>query len=593
MSLVTDPETIRELEALRGQPQPSQGVISNPDLINELESLRNKRELSKPVPKEVTQEVQEQGSTLGNIGRTALSMGTAIAAESAAGLWGLMTFAGTGDFRRAVKEIEETREALTYTPGTVGGQQNLQAIATVLAPLAEGIETVSENSADLAFKYTGSPEAAGVAAAIPLVALELAGIKGVRSAGRGVKQISEADVRKAQKAMLTHPELKYNGSVAEVKLNNNGRLVEDKAGKALVKAGVRENDASVITNSTKQTKQGMKDMIRLFEEGKGNDVIAMANKTTNPIGRSITNRLQSLKTVRSGLGKRLQAVVDGDLGETKVDISSSIAPINTMLNEAGIKPILRGNKLVLPKDWHVGTTFGLKNMAGVRKTIEDAYALFDIQTTGGITDLKSAHGLKKNLDELVDASKLSEAGVTQQTIRKIAEMRKAVNDELSKVPQYGAVNDELGKVIQAMAPFEKFLEPGQKFTDAKVTDIVGNTMKTVSSDSVAAAALRQDLLAVEKYMRDANIAFPDDPAALIQFREALLNNFNISPATTVDYGTGSRLGSAAVSLSLGNTFGAGHDAAQLIRIGMKKRQANKLAKDNKKAFNIIKMSVNQ
>jgi len=363
--------------------------------------------------------------------------------------------------------------------------------------------------------------------------------------------------------------------------------------KNVVKAGVRENDASVITNSTKQTKQGMKDMIRLFEEGKGNDVIAMANKTTNPIGRSITNRLQSLKTVRSGLGKRLQSVVDGDLGKTKVDISSSIAPINTMLNEAGIKPILRGNKLVLPKDWHVGTTFGLKNMAGVRKTIEDAYALFDIQTTGGVTDLKSAHGLKKNLDELVDASKLSEAGVTQQTIRKIAEMRKAVNDELSKVPQYGAVNDELGKVIQAMAPFEKFLEPGQKFTDAKVTNIVGNTMKTVSSDSVAAAALRQDLLAVEKYMRDANIAFPDDPAALIQFREALLNNFNISPATTVDYGTGSRLGSAAVSLSLGNTFGAGHDAAQLIRIGMKKRQANKLAKDNKKAFNIIKMSVNQ
>jgi len=337
MSLVTDPETIKELEALRGKPQPSQSTVSDANLIKELEGLRTKRELSKPVPEDVVEEVQEQGSTVGNLGRTALSIGTAIAAEPFAGLWGLMTFAGTGgDLRRTVREIEEARETLTYTPGTVGGQQNLQAVASVLAPLAEGLETISENSADLAFKYTGSPEAAGTAAAIPLVALELAGIKGVRSAGRGVKQISEADVRKAQKAMLTHPELKYNGSVAEVKLNNNGRLVEDKAGKALVKAGVRENDAAVITNSTKQTKKGMKDMIRLFEEAKGNDVIAMANKTTDPIGRAVTNRLQSLKTVRSGLGKRLDSIVQGDLGKTKVDITTSIAPINKMLNDAGI-----------------------------------------------------------------------------------------------------------------------------------------------------------------------------------------------------------------------------------------------------------------
>jgi hypothetical protein len=52
-------------------------------------------------------------------------------------------------------------------------------------------------------------------------------------------------------------------------------------------------------------------------------------------------------------------------------------------------------------------------------------------------------------------------------------------------------------------------------------------------------------------------------------------------------------GGLAVSSAVGNTFGAAHDASRLISAGMSKKEASRLANQNKKAFNIIKMAVNQ
>jgi hypothetical protein len=597
MSVVTDPELIKKLKKKqqKGTDTPV-GVVTNPELIKTLQQKQTK--LIEDMPVEPVEDTKpsavEEGSVIGDFGRTAASIATAIAAEPLAGLYGLASYAATGgDFRRAVKDIEQAKQTLTYMPETRGSQESLQAIGEFMAPLAEGIETVSDNFADVTFEYTGSPNLAGVAAAVPLVALELAGIKGVRAAGGGVVKLKDADIRKAQKASLLDPELKYDGSVAEVKLDPKGRLVEDKVGKKLVENGIRENDVAVITKSSKPTKTQMKEMIKVFEAGRGNDVVAMSSRTTKPIGVSITNRLQSLKTTRAGLGRRLQGIVDSDLGNTKVDISSSMDEINKTLNAEGIKPRVNAQgKIILPKDWYKGTRFELKSLAGVRRTIEDSYKLMSMTSTYGVTDLKSAHKLKKNLDEMIDASKLTEDGVPANTIRQVANMRARVNAELSKVPEYASVNKELANVIQAMAPFEKYLKPGESWSDAKVVEVVGASMKNLASDSASASSLVQDLAAMEKYMRQAGIAFGDDPKALIRFRQTLSENFNVV-TPSADGTVGRTVGSAAVSLALGNKFGAGHDAARLIGAGMKKREAKKIANQNKKAFNLMKMAVNE
>lgn len=595
-TLVTDPELIKRLRKKQQAPVKPEGVVINPELIETLDKKREAQIAKAPSELDPTSKssVVKEGSVVGDFGRTAASIASGIVAEPLAGLYGLASYVGTaGDFRKSVRNIEQARESLTYLPETEGAQQNLQAIGQFLSPVAEAIETVSDNSADIAFEHTGSPELAGVAAAIPLVALELAGLKGIRSTAGTAIKLKDADVRKAQKAALTDPELKYDGFVAEVKLDPKGRLVDDKVGKKLVENGIRENDVSVITNSTKPTKSQMKKMISAFEASKGNDVIAMSNKTTKPIGVSVTNRLQSLNTTRAGLGNRLDRLVKSDLGNKKIDISSSMKDINETLNVEGIKPRVNSQgKVFLPRDWYKGTIFESKTLSGVRSAIEDSFTMMSNASSYGITDLKSAHKLKKNLDLMIDASKLSESGVPGNTIRQIAKMRAKVNTQLSEVAEYGAINKELANVIQAMAPFEKYLQTGQKWSDAKVSDVVGASMKDLASDSSSSVTLVQDLSTMEKYMREAGISFGDDPKALIRFRKTLAENFNMEP-NTVNTGAGRAVGSAAVSLSLGNTFGAGHDATKLIAAGMKKNEANKLAKQNKKAFNLMKMAVSE
>ena len=72
--------------------------------------------------------------------------------------------------------------------------------------------------------------------------------------------------------------------------------------------------------------------------------------------------------------------------------------------------------------------------------------IFDMKTMLGQTNLKYAHTLKKNLDELVDAAKLADAGATGNTIRSIAAMRRQINDILGEVDAYGAVNGELSHI---------------------------------------------------------------------------------------------------------------------------------------------------
>ena len=393
--------------------------------------------------------------------------------------------------------------------------------------------------------------------------------------------------------MLTDPELKYSGSVAEVKLNNKGQLVADKLGEKLVEGGIRENDVAVITNSTRPTQSQMQEMVKVFEQGRNNDIVLMSNKTTKPIGKSITNRLQSLASKRKGLGKRLENLLETEAGQAQIDIRNSLSGLVETLNSEGVKPVLNNKGgISLPDDWHKGTSFDLSTMNGAKKAVQDAFKLIDTKTKNGITTVKEAHKIKKNLDEFIDASKLSESGVPSQTLRRISEMRSEINNTLSQVTEYGAINKELSSIISSMAPFEKFLDSGQSWSNAKVSSVVGESLKQLSTDSKYAASLVEDLTEMERYMKKSNMAFGDDPRALIQFRQTLLENFNVEPSVSNASVLGAA-GSLAASASLGNTFGAAHDAAKLIRAGVSKRKAKKIAEQNKKNFNMIKAAISK
>ena len=593
MAVVTDPKLIEELDRLKEQRQRADARssrVTDPELINSLNELKAQRASKQTGPtEEAEQSAVPEGSAFGDFLRTVGSVGSSVVAEPLAGLGGLATLAITGgDSAKAAEVVESAREALTYTPETAGSQAAMQAIGETLAPIAEGLETVSSASGDTIYEWTGSPALAAAAYSLPTAALELAGIKGIR----GVKQLKDADLRKGQRIALLDPELKYSESVAEVKLNKKGQLVEDKVGKKLVAEGVSPKDVAIITNSSPTTKFRMQSMVKTFEEGKGNDILAMSNRTTAEIGESVTRRLQVLQGKRKDLGSRLDSIVKGDLGKTPVNVSNSIASLNKILKDEGVLPRIRRGELSLPDGWYKGTSFDTKVMAPVRKTIEDAYKLFDIKTTLGKTDLASAHKLKKNLDEFINVAKLQEAGAAPNVMRSITDMRRAINDELSRVNSYGAVNKELSEVISVMDPFSKHLKPGEKWSDAKVSAVTGEAMKNLSADSAAAVELVSNLSSLDKVLKARGVPILDDPRALIQFRQTLLDNFNIEPRVPQTE-IGRTMGGLAVSAAVGNKFGAAHDVGRLISAGMKKKEAARLAEQRKKTFNMIKMAVRQ
>lgn len=612
MSVVTDPELIEKLNQLKAQKTQTNvskaGSVTDPDLTAKLDKLKEEAVKSSPSPAvdiETKEPAVPRGSVVARpfqqkmdeLLETAGAIGSSVGAGALAGLQGLATFAGTGgDFRRAVRDIEQTQEALTYSPRSQGAQENLQAIGEALAPVSEAIDTTSKYLQDKTLEFTGSPNLAGVAAAIPVTALELIGIKGATLVPGGMRRLTDADVRKAQKEMLLDPELRYDQAVATVKLDSKGRLVDDKVGKTLVDNGIIPEDVAVITNSSKSTRSQMSQMAQVFEQGKGNRVASMSNRTTKPIGTAVTNRLAALQSKRKGLGKRLDAIVEGDQGKTQINIGNSFSGVGALLREAGVMPRVRNKNgkaiLELEPDWAKGTKFDLVGFGPVKKNIEDLFDIFNQQTQMGVTTLKQAHQAKKILDELIDSSALTDAGISPQMQRTIAEMRKSINESLGVVDEYMAVNQELSTVISTMAPFSRYVTPGQRFVDAKVTDVVGAAMQNLSSSGVTGARLSQELADLESGLRKLGMSFGDDPLALVRFREILLENFNVDRKIP-EYPMGQKTGAMITSAAIGNKFGAAHDAAALVRMGLDKKEAKRLAEQNQKAFNLIKMALQQ
>jgi hypothetical protein len=132
---------------------------------------------------------QSMPSRIGQAGLGALETGMMMAsgavAEPAAGLVGFATtpFQGIG---QGVQNIEATRQALTYEPRTMAGQQYTQALGGAIEPVARFASGVSERMGEAGFQAGGPVLGAIGQTALP-AALELAGVKGV-NLGRTVSK---------------------------------------------------------------------------------------------------------------------------------------------------------------------------------------------------------------------------------------------------------------------------------------------------------------------------------------------------------------------------------------------------------------------
>jgi hypothetical protein len=117
------------------------------------------------------------------------TLATGAIAEPLAGLAGLASaaFAPSPEaaIERAAGAVESTREALTFQPRTQAGQESLQAVGSVLAPVGEALQAAETFLGDEIFEATGSPALAALGATLPTAAIEAIGFASAKGVIRG------------------------------------------------------------------------------------------------------------------------------------------------------------------------------------------------------------------------------------------------------------------------------------------------------------------------------------------------------------------------------------------------------------------------
>lgn len=120
-------------------------------------------------------------------------------AEPIAGLTGIGAAIIPGG-KTGGEQVEATREAFaeTFQPRTEAGQQAIQTVGEVVAPIGEAFGAAEQFLGDKTFELTGSPTLAAFATALPTAGAELIGLAGTRGAiSRGretaiTREIAEA-----------------------------------------------------------------------------------------------------------------------------------------------------------------------------------------------------------------------------------------------------------------------------------------------------------------------------------------------------------------------------------------------------------------
>lgn len=186
----------------------------------------------------------------------AAQVATSVVAEPIAGLAGLITAPFVGH-EEATKNIDAVREFVTVDANTKEGKQNLEAIAGLVnkgvdlanMPVAglagigallsgEGHEAATEavkkaksagasqTLGDGVYEVTGSPLAASMAYSLPTAALELIGVKGLKSPKMAGEKLSTNIAEAITQAAPDLDSIKTNKTLAYKKLDESGVKVK-------------------------------------------------------------------------------------------------------------------------------------------------------------------------------------------------------------------------------------------------------------------------------------------------------------------------------------------------------------------------------
>jgi hypothetical protein len=159
-------------------------------------------------------------------------------AEPVAGLAGLGRTLISGP-EAGAETVEATRKALTFQPRTEAGQESLQAVGGVLAPVGEALQGAETFLGDETFEATGSPALAAAAATIPTALIEAIGFASTKGAIKGAARTKALAKNRAIKKSIVDaaPDrelLKDTSRAVYKELDESGVMIKPQGYKQLV-----------------------------------------------------------------------------------------------------------------------------------------------------------------------------------------------------------------------------------------------------------------------------------------------------------------------------------------------------------------------
>lgn len=501
----------------------------------------------------------------------AMTMGSSIVAEPLAGLAGLKeTFFGDGASAGA-DTVEAVRQALTYTPKTEEGRAAMEAVGAFLAPVGDALTATSETLGDTAEALGAPPSVSTMMYTLPEAVLSVVpaglGIKAARTT-KATKETANA-VRRGE-MLAKDPTLRVNSPFgADWKLKPNGTAEVNTVGRKLVTDGVDAADAALVTNSNKATRTQMEVMKRAWEDAAKGATKADATAVRSPsqiLGSNAAKAVGEINKARQKVGKQIDEMVSGKLGNTKVNINEPLGNFYQELTNMGVKTRV-GRDGVQRLDFD-GTVLEGKSFGSARAVMEDAFAM---TLNRGGNNLREAHKLKNNLDNLLDAKKLEQGGQLGKVERLVADLRKGVNETAGKqVDGYAQVNAQYGALRDALNPFDSYKPAGVSWDSAQAANNVGAAMRSAAADTASMNNMMQGLADGARVMHSVGAKpFTVDVVGLARFNDMLntqlIKSVNTTASKDIARGFMNNATGGAISAGVGNVYGVANNAVGALR----------------------------
>lgn len=546
----------------------------------EIDRMRKEMEIARmrKAMQQTTQPVEpvDEGTSVADYGKGLLEMGEAALRGAIPASLGMV-----GDVTEIIKATRNPVAMSGYLTGATADQNpfTTKNIKKVTDPILDAI--IGEPSYDQISK-----EDAEVVSGIGEL---IAPTVGVGTLGKIAKAPLKDLPVNEMKAMLRDDVAKFSSELADIKLSDTGRVIADVTGAKLVSLDVPRPLVSVVTNANPVTKRAMGEMLDIIETGSKNQVATMADRATDVVGESLAKRLSFLRGKRKALGEQLDVVVKNELSNIQVDMSSVRSTLTKEIANKFDLDVVLNQKGGLDLD-------GLEKLpVKTRNQVRQINDILTAQTDNATITGRQAHSLKKILDDFIDEG-VSGADMSSKVKQSVSETRKFINSQLQTASQrYGDINANLAKIINAEEPFKKFSKYRKWDTD-NLKSVMGATVRNLSNDAPSNAALAQSIDMLDDVVKSFGLRLKDEPKAMILFNKDMKNFMSFTPENMAKYSGGKfakGMADLGASSAVGNTFGAVHDMKRLTELGVGKRQAIKLMKQNKEALQLMKKELSK